>query len=1268
MAQSTFRRSGNLRAEVTSFVGRARLLDALKRHLADSRLVTITGIGGVGKSRTALRLAHQVWSQYPDGVWLADLASVQDAGVVKHTIASALGIADRSSRAESELLSEWVGERDMLLIIDTCEHVVQGCAELVHELLEAAPNLKVLATSRQSLNLPFERVVPVPPLQVPDDDPAEDPFTNESVQLLADRANLVAPGFQLDEYNIASVAELCRRLDGIPLAIELAAVRLRALSVKQILALLTDRFSLLTGASRTALPRHQTLRAAIGWSHELCEPAERLLWARLSVFAGDFELDAARFVCADDRLPADQITDLLTGLVEKSILLIRSTHAGVRYKLIDTLAEYGEEWLDKLGQWERMRHRHLEYYLSLAQRSEDAWSGPRQIHWFALMRQEHDNVRVALEHALRTPGKQVLALTLLSSLWFMWVCCGFVREGRLYLERALEANPEVSKERCKALWVLSYVRSAQGDSAGAQAAAETCSTEAARVGDSNATVLASKMEGTVALLQGDLQKASALLRAAVAFDTENMMPISGLLPAIVELSIVLISQGEVDEAESLLADCLHICRERGDLWMSSSALWVLAQLRLATGRTREALDGVLESLRIKSKFHDTLGMLIALESTARIYKALEQPVLAARLLGALQENWRTAGLRTSGAPWLAPEHNRCVRRCRAALGMERYEREFTEGSTLDLDAALALAFGEYEVPEPPEPEIRAADADDDALIKIADAVVQFAAAFGFEALGADRVHSDRYVRNFRTDDPSVTADEHLEERDRALHDETPQIDEAQTDVVDALIASLEDAGRTVVMEKQTLLIKANDKIIVRRLSAAEQANLDNNRHLFTDPIALLRELDRLSSEAALDHSSHVNRDHREIIVEYLGEAATQALESWAATGNYQISVNMPLWAKNGYTESRLLGLVIKAPAGADERTSKVVAKVCPPGPLSREAVQHRLAWDASPKDFRRSHLVKLKPHSPRLSDDGGYVLLQEVAGGSFTSMCQMAELTSPSEIIASFDEVLKGLLREWNGHGPDPYWDIDSGEYLRSELRSRFAANGKLRIWAKGRGLLRPEVRWIVFEGERTPSLLPNPLAMVAGDIVGQHNIQHLRGYTHGDLHMGNILIPRTREGDLLPNQFRLVDLTTFDNSAPLARDPAMLLLSIAARRIPKDPHAQEELFDQIVCGKGQHELFAPLTRKLYDVDGGALIADDFRDDWLNQMPLSLMAAALFHCTFGNLDDRIRWWFFRLAARCGAEYLRLSDSWQSSGERSHTLKLEDMGSFLMPSD
>ncbi|GAA3561191.1 hypothetical protein GCM10022419_047290 [Nonomuraea rosea] len=1259
-----FQRQGNLHHEITDVVGRTRLLATLRWHLGESRLVTVTGIGGVGKSRTVLRLAHQVRSEYPDGVWFADLARLKDPGMIKHGVASALGIADQSSRAESESLAEWVGERDMLLIIDTCEHLVQGCAELVHELLLAAPNLKVLATSRQSLHLPYEHVVPVPPLQVPGEASGVDFFTNESVQLFTARAAASVPDFVLDERNIGVVAELCRRLDGIPLAIELAAVRLRALSVEQMLGLLADRFSLLTSAGQYALSRHATLRAAIDWSHELCRPAEQLLWARLSVFAGDFELDAAMYVCSDERLPSEEITDLVAGLVEKSILLMRSNRAGVRYRLIDTLAEYGEERLHKLGEAEQMCQRHLEYYLSLAQRSEDAWSGPRQIYWFVRMRQEYDNVRAVLDYALRSSGKSMLALQLLSSLWFMWVCCGLAREGQRYLERALDVNRTVSKERCKALWVLSYVRSAQGDSAGALAAAETCSTEAVSVGDSRAVILSSKMQGTAALLQGDLKKASALLGVAMDYNIDDKELNPGLLPAIVEQSLVLTVQGDLHEAETLLQDCLKLCKARGELWLSSHAQWALAGTWLAGGRINDALQCAREALRIKRHFNDTLGILLTLETLARACAGLDQPVLAARLFGAIQGNWRLAGLPMLGASWLTEEYESSAQRCRVSVGEARYDREFAAGSKLDLDAASVLALGDWEISDSARMEIRVADADDAGFAKVEDAVVQVVDAFGFEVPTANRSRSDRYVMKLRTDVSGVTVDERLEEMDRALRDEVPAGEGVQIGAVDALIAALEDVSSAVVLLEQTLLVKVSGTISSRRLSAAEQAHLGNCRDLFEDPTELMYELDQLAFEAELDRPRQVHADHREIIKDNFGEAGIRALESWADTANYEILVSLPPWERSGHTESRLLALIIKTPPGSDERTSKVVAKLCPPGQLSREPARHRRAWDTSPRKFRQEHLVKLKPHSPRIGDNGGYILLQEVAGGSFARMCQMERLAFPEKISETFHAVAKSMILEWNEKKVNCYSHIDSGEYLRSGMRGKFEQGGKLRVWAERSGLLRPECRWITIGDESSVGVLPNPVAMAAGDIVGRYNIQHLRGFAHGDLHAGNVLVPQTRLGQLLPDRFILVDLTTFEESAPLTMDLAMLFLSLVATRIPEGFRAEEKLIAWILQEDANDDFFAPMVRTLYD-DKYELVARDFHDDWVCQLFLSLQAAALLHCTFGSLDERTRWWFFRLAARCGGQYLASTESWHSSDVRPFALNRENMAGFAM---
>ncbi|PZG50749.1 ATPase [Spongiactinospora gelatinilytica] len=690
-APAGWRREGNLPAELTSFVGRTRLLTTLKRHLQESRLVTVTGIGGVGKSRTALRLAHQVRADYADGVWFADLARLQDAGMVEHTISAALGIADQSARPDR--LTEWVGGRDMLLIIDTCEHLIKSCAVLVLQLLKQAPNLKILATSRQSLQVPGEHVLPIPPLAVPGDDPGEDPYGNESVELFSARAAAVVPDFRLDEHNIGAVAELCRRLDGIPLAIELAAVRLRALSVQQILSLLTDRFSLLAGASRTALPRHQTLRAAIGWSHEICEPAERLLWARLSIFAGDFELDAARAVCSEPgSLPEERITDLVTGLVEKSILLMDQHGKGVRYRLIDTLRDYGQEWLDKLGQTDEMRGRHRDYYLKLAQTGEHAWSGMRQVYWFIRMRQEHDNVRAALDYCLHHDEHKKITLELLSALWFMWVACGLAREGRLYLERALASNSEPSKERCKALWVLSYVCSAQGDIDAAQHWAEQCSTEAVMVGDSRSVILATKMQGTAASLKGDLNKATALLGVAIEFNRTGQELNPGLLPAILELAYVLIAQNEPGEAEALLADLRHTCEQRGELWLRSYAHWATSLAQRAAGRAEEALSNVREALRIKAHFHDVLGAMMCLEAMASIAADSGQAARAAHLLGAAETNWPLFGLPLLSSPFFGGEHEQSVKECKRLIGEAAYEEHFRQGARLNMDEAIDYAL------------------------------------------------------------------------------------------------------------------------------------------------------------------------------------------------------------------------------------------------------------------------------------------------------------------------------------------------------------------------------------------------------------------------------------------------------------------------------------------------------------------------------------------------------------------------------------------------
>ncbi|MFI6290663.1 ATP-binding protein [Nonomuraea sp. NPDC050790] len=1211
----TFGCAGNLPGEDASFVGRLGVLATLRRHLAEARLVTVTGLGGVGKTRTALRLAHEWRERHARGAWFADLSAVTGPDQVRSAIGAALGD----------------GARDGLLVLDGCERVAPVCARVAGELLRTAPGLRALVTSRMPLGVPEERVVPLAPMETAGAD-------NEAVRLFADRARAVQPGFELDELTVAAVAELCARLDGIPLAIELAALRLTSRSVNGIAAGLKDRFDLLTGpAGRPSL--HDSLTRG----YDLCEPAERLLWARLSVFAGDFDLEAARHVCGEET--AGGIESLVNALVDKSVLLVRTDYLGTRYKLLATLAEYGAR---RLGDSREIRHRHLVYYLGLATRSEQDWSGPRQMYWFERMRQEHDNVRVALEHALHTPGEGALALRLLSSLWFMWVCCGFAAEGRKYLERALRANPEPSPERCKAMWVLSYVRSAQGDSMGAMETADRCGAEARMIGDSRALILSTKMEGTAALLQGDLSKASTLLRVAIEFNADSAALNPGMLPAVVELGIVLTKQGALEEAESILLDCLGTCEELQELSVRSYAHWTLAMTRLAMGQTEQALRDVRTTLRLKRPFHDTLGILLALQTAADVHAALEQPALSVRLLGALKENWKSAGLPMLGAPWLTEDHDRLVQKCHKALGEHAYQEAFDSGMRLDLPAATALALGTRPAGELAELRIRVADPAGAALVE--EAVERVARGFGFAMLAEDGVIHG--LRSF--EEESVPEEQRLEEMDHRLREEPPE-----EPSLARLHAALRTSRHAVVLVNRTLVVHVRGEIVTRRLSSAEQAFLRSRPHLFDDPDGLLAEFRQLATESAVDGSVRAGRDYDQGIAAQLGVPVAVAIKAWGDPEGYEISANSPPWTRQGYTDCRLTALIIEPPPSTRLPSRKVIAKVCPPGPLSREYARHRLALELSAMRFRQKHLVGLLPHPPRVDGTGERVFFQEVAGGSLTDMVQMAELTSPHEIVLAFQRVVRGVLCEWNPYPVKVAKDLDSGEYLRAELGERFGEGGKLRAWARECGLLEPERRWIWFWGDRSAKVLPNPLAMAAGDIVGRDPVQHLRGFSHGDLHHGNVLIPRSDTGELQAELFRLIDLTTFERSAPLARDPAMLVLSVIARQVPLP---SEELFDLIARGRGEHDLVGPLVRSLYDEK---LVPQGFRDDWRHQLLLSLLAAALTHCAFGDVDERLKWWFFRLAARCGAAYLRRTGSGDPPEASVHPLRFEHMRGFDM---
>ncbi|MFH8491487.1 ATP-binding protein [Streptomyces longisporoflavus] len=670
---------GNLPLELTAFVGRTAELAALTAALETGRLVTVTGVGGVGKSRLAVRAAAAAAAR--GGAWLVELSAVRDPDLVEHAVADALRLTDHTHRTPRKVLVDHLAGREVLLVLDGFEHLVEACASLAGDLLHRCPGLRVLAAGRRPLDTGGERIFPLAPLPAPD-----------AAALFADRAAAGLAGFVLDEGNEADVAELCRRLDGIPLAIELAAGRLRALSPAQLLSRLDDRFALLTGTRRDVPPRHQTLRTAIGWSHELCTAEERLLWARLSVFCGPFDLDAVEYICTGDGLRADDVLDVLSELLAQSVVTREEGPTGVRYRMLDTVRAYGADWLEATGDAARMRRRHRDWYMGLATWCELDWFSPRQARVAELVDVELPNLRGALEYCLTEPDETHLGQYLAGSLWFYWVGCGRLAEGRHWLDRALELDGDHDDSRLKALWVLGYVAVLQGDTAAALAALQECKDEAERTGSAIATAYAVHRTGCLALLTDDVERAETLLRSALDQYHELGELNSNVLMGQVELAMALAFRGEIADAVVLCEDVRQVCEDHGERWTLAYALYVLGFAAWTRGEPATARELVMRCLALDHAFHDLLGTVLAIELLA-LFTAVEgDPAEAAVLQGAASRIWPSVGLPLFGSGNFGRPHALCEARAREQLGDARYEDCLAVGARLTPDAAVSRAL------------------------------------------------------------------------------------------------------------------------------------------------------------------------------------------------------------------------------------------------------------------------------------------------------------------------------------------------------------------------------------------------------------------------------------------------------------------------------------------------------------------------------------------------------------------------------------------------
>ena len=682
--------AGGLRGELTEFVGRRAELARVRDALEGARLVTLTGPGGIGKTRLALQVAAGAARAFADGVHLAELGGLRDPGLLVTEVARSLGLSDQSSRWAVASLAEYLRDRQVLLVLDGCEHLADACAVMTDALLRGCPGLRIIATSRHVLGVAGEVTIAVPPMTVPAEGPAgpQELLGYEAVRLFAGRGAAVLPGFAVDSGNGPAVAGVCRAVDGIPLAVELAAVRLRSLSPGQILDRLGSRFQLLSGGGPAADPHHRTLQAALEWSYDLLADAEQAMWRRMSVFAGSFDLDAAEAVCASGRVAAGQIADLVDALVAKSILL-REGQGTARYRLLDTISEFGLTKLRGRGNERTLRLRHRKWYAALAARQEAF--GPGRAQWLAALEADHENLRAALRFCLSEPGEAAAGARLACDLWRYWETHGHLTEGRRVLAALLGQLGPDDPHLPRALWAAGFLAQFQGDIPAARELLEAALSAARRAGDVGAEAWASNFLGWDLYYDGDAEQGHALARTALRLHQaagDHM----GVVLALMQIGYIHMCAGEAEQAAAWFTRCADLCQDSGNVWYHAYSQWGLAVVALLRGEHEGAHRLGRAALRAIRQMDDSMGVVLCLDALAWAAAAGREAVRAVTLAAAAEAAW--AAIPATPASPLRAHHDAALEAARKALPAGEYRAAFARGSAMDQAEAIAFALGE----------------------------------------------------------------------------------------------------------------------------------------------------------------------------------------------------------------------------------------------------------------------------------------------------------------------------------------------------------------------------------------------------------------------------------------------------------------------------------------------------------------------------------------------------------------------------------------------
>ncbi|MFR9730142.1 ATP-binding protein [Saccharopolyspora sp. MS10] len=680
--------------ETTSFVGRRRELAEARRLMYSGRLLTLTGPAGVGKSRLALRLARRLRRAFPDGVVFVGLGDVQDAALLPQAVSAALGGRPGPGNPAEDVFAR-IRDQRMLIVLDDCDRVLGAVSRLAHRLLTERSEVHLLVTSRQVLGVAGEVVLPVAPLSLPDaggrPEPEYGDVFADAVSLFTDRAAAVSPGFTLDESNRGVVTRICRRLDGMPLAIELAAAQLRGSSPEQLLDRLDDRFALLTSGEQPS--RDEALEESIGWSFGLCAPPEQLLWSRASCFAGEWDLAAAQEVCADAELAPEQVAESLDALVAKSVV-VREHHEQrdlTYYRMFDSIREYGLARLRDAGLEEELRARHGRYFHRLADRYHDEVCGPRQLEWVHHMIHLHPNLRAVLERDL-AEGRVELVVATAAELWSFWFSGNALREGYRWLLSGLEALPDPTPVRADGLSSAAFVALHLEE---IEAAGTMLAEALAIAGRHDDRGLTARVEGTAgmeAMLRGRMDEAAERLERA-ATGHKAVGDLFGYLSAMILLACLGFYCHDRRGAEAA-AESLRLCETFGATWTKCYALWVVALHRWREGDHREAALLIQQAIRLQRLARDMAGLGVYLEVLSWCAAAVDQPLRATRLMGASSALRKANGGEMGESVYFDDYDAVAMAWAGRVLGERQQRGAYEEGAGWELAEMVAYALEE----------------------------------------------------------------------------------------------------------------------------------------------------------------------------------------------------------------------------------------------------------------------------------------------------------------------------------------------------------------------------------------------------------------------------------------------------------------------------------------------------------------------------------------------------------------------------------------------